>query len=371
MALILGDGFDHYPTAKILSKWDGCFAVGLAVTGGGGVDISTSWGRLGSQGAKIAGGNPGLYKNLRTANSGYGYLGTALYVPNYVVGGYQRNIFSFWDAASSSVDLISVWLENDGSLTLRTGNFFIGRSAPYATTQPGQLAAATWYYVECKAKIHDGSGEIAIRINGSVVNWIGGGASYTGNTRRTGANNYFTSIGLGGGLGDTAAGWGGAYYDDFYYCDDTGAQNTSYLGDVHLGVIYPNGVGSANVWTPQGFAANWQCVSEHSPDDATSYVWSGTIGNDDLYTMDDTAATVNGIKGLLMNYRVMKDDATVRSYSSLVKPSGGAIAEVATRTTPYGAFVNQQDVCELNPTTGLAWTKAQVDAMEAGIRDKA
>lgn len=365
MALILGDGFDHYATANLLQKWDGKFA---DTSGGGGVTVSTSYGRLGSQGVRINGGSPGLLKNIYAANSSFGYVGAAVYVPSYAIGGFLRQIFAFYDSPSGG-EHISLWIENNGALSLRYSLFPNGFSATYDVTQPGLLAAATWYYIEMKYKV---GGSIQVRVNEALVPWIGSGTTtYSGNTSPgPGTAAYFTQIGLGGGDGNTVGGWGSLYLDDFYYCDDTGAQNNSFLGDVHLGVIYPDGAGTSAVWTPQGAANNWDCVNEMPPDDATTYVWSPTVGDIDLYTMQDTATTVSGIKGLLMNARVMKDDATARSYATLVKPSGGATAEVATRTTPYGAFVNQQDVSELNPTTGLAWTKAQVDAMEAGLKVK-
>ncbi len=379
MTLILGDGFDHYPTNKLLSKWDGSFGDPTGafpqVTGGGGISIDTLFGRLGSQGIKIAGGSPGLTKNLLAPISTYGFAGVALFVPSYSVGGFRRELFGFYDPPTGgSQAAIKLMLENDGSLSLRTGDFNGGYSAPIDTTLPGRIVAGTWAYIEIKAKIHNTLGEIQVRINESVVNWIGAGAaSFTGNTRRNGTNNYFTTIGLGGGAGTTTEGWGQAYYDDFYLCDDQGAINNSYLGDVQLQAIYPNGVGNLTQWTIDGSApapTNWEGVDETAPDDAVTFNKSNIVGNTDMYQMQDISATASGVKGLLMNYRIMKDDATARQYSPMVKDvlSGGVNVAVATRTTPFGAYTNQQDVSQVSPQTGVLWTVAQVNAMEAGIK---
>lgn len=360
MTLILGDGFDHYPSALVLSKWDSLTAYN---GGGSGAVISTAYGRLGSQGVALYGSlNGGLIKNIYTANSGYGFLGVAMYVPSY--GAYAHEIFSVYD----NTDLFAhtqctIMLNIDGSITACYRDGGGGYGTVLASSAPGRVAAATWNYIEAKIKVHNTSGEVEVRVNGVVV------LSATGiNTRHQTANNYFTRVGIGGTNGFSAT-WEYSYFDDFYYCDDAGTVNNTYLGDVRLGAIYPNGVGSSTVWTPVGIAANWGAVSEHSPDDDTTYVWANTVGNDDLYTMDDVAATVSGIKGLLINCRIRKDDATARTYAALVKPSGSAASEVATRTVP-GGYSNQQDVSELNPATSAAWTAAQVNAMEAGIRVK-
>lgn len=367
MSLILGDGFDHYPTSMLLNKWDGRFP---DVTGGGGVIVSSTYGRLSSQGVRIAGGSPGLTKNLAAPNSAFGFLGTAMYVPSFAVDGFIREIFSFYDPPTSGSAQIRVILENNGAISLRTGSYGGGYSAPIDTTLPGVIVAGAWFYIEAKVKIHSTSGEVHIRVNEQLVNWVGSGTtSYSGNTRRAGTNNYFTTVGLGGGDGSTVSGWGTAYFDDFYYCNDAGSINNSYLGDVQLQAIYPDGAGNSTQWAPNT-GNNWAAVDETSPDDDTTYIQSSTVGHLDMFTMQNISATAAQVKGLLINNRIMKDDATARQYSSMVKDvsSGGVNTAVATRTTPYGSYTNQQDVSEVSPATSTYWTVAQVNAMEAGIK---
>jgi hypothetical protein len=138
---------------------------------------------------------------------------------------------------------------------------------------------------------------------------------------------------------------------------------------VQLQAIYPDAPGSQTDWSIGGTApaaTNWQSVDETSPDDDVTYVNSDTVGDQDLYEMQDISATASSVVGLLCNARMKKDDATVREYALLVE-SGGTVAQLATRTTPYGAYTNQQDVSELNPDTGSLWTVAEVNAMTAGI----
>lgn len=361
MALILGDGFDHYPTALILNKWD------VAGTGTGAVQtVNATYGRLGSQGVLLNGTiNGGLIKNLPAANAAFGFLGAAVYVPSFT--GYDRAIFAVGDSTTlygSPVAGISLWLRADGSFGIRSWSGSVGFGSYLATSAPGMVAASTWNYMEMKVKSHLTTGSVEVRVN-EVVKLTATGI----NTRGGCANDYFTRAWLGGSEGSSPT-WNTTYFDDFYYCDDTGAVNNTYLGDVQLQAIYPDGAGSSTVWTKFGGATNWQSVNEHSPDDDTTYVKSAVVGDLDMYTMDNISATAVSIKGLLFNARIKKDDATARTYSTMVKDvsSGGATTVVATRTTPYGSYTNQQDVSELSPTTAAAWTKTEVDAMEAGIK---
>lgn len=373
MALILGDGFDHYPTALVLGKWDAA----------NGHTISNTYGRLGTQGCYIFNtgfsiiGQGGLSKNM-PGNAGVGFFGVAFFIPSMPISGFM-NVFALYDAAGGSAMHMSVMIGADGSIGV--GSYAIGNSTGilnmYASSASALVVAGTWYYLEVKAKINSVSGIIEVRLNETVV------LTYSGNTRRGASNggagitvsaaDYFNNVKVGGYL--TTGSGAGMYFDDFYYCDDTvtaaDPNNFSYLGDVQLQAIYPRAA-SVSGWTIAGSSpapTNYQSVNEHSPDDAVTFVKTSVIGIDDLYLMDPVSATTNGIKGLLCNGRLTKDDATARTYTLLVK-SGATIGEVAIRTVPTGGYVNQQNPMALNPNTSLAFTVAEVNALSGGIRSK-
>src|SRR5205823_1781537 len=54
-------------------------------------------------------------------------------------------------------------------------------------------------------------------------------------------------------------------------------------------VLRPNGAGSTTQWTPVGCTPNWQCVDEATSDGETTRVESSTIGNVDMYAIQDIA----------------------------------------------------------------------------------
>ena len=61
-----------------------------------------------------------------------------------------------------------------------------------------------------------------------------------------------------------------------------------------------------------------------------------------------------------------KDDAGSRSLQAVLMKSGATTANGATRVlgTSYALY---DDRFEVDPATGVAWTKAGIDALEAGV----
>lgn len=364
MALLVGDGFDHYTSPFLMDKWD--FE---SLSGGGLSDgPNLSQGRLGSQGiALFMGPNrgevPGIAKNLGVNLTTFGIVGAAFRMPNMGTSG-SSAIFHFTDPVVNASAMVAIYVGSNGSIRAESP---IGTTV--ATTAPGLVTANAFRYMEAKVKVHSTLGRVIVRLDSSVVLDTGAGGI---NTRPYGTTNQYSRIGIGGSCVYPYSGLYMTSFDDFYFCDDTGAVNNDFLGDVQLQAIYPNGVGSSTQWAIGGTtpaASNWQSVNEKPPDNDVTYVKSPTVGQLDMYTMDDITATAVGIKGLLMNVRVKKDDATSRTYSTMAKDvnAAGATTAVAVRSAP-GTYVNQQDVSEVSPTTGVAWTVAGVNAMEAGIK---
>jgi hypothetical protein len=118
----------------------------------------------------------------------------------------------------------------------------------------------------------------------------------------------------------------------------------------------------------EGETEAWECVDDAAaPDDLATYIHDATPGDEVLFEMQDMSLNALVVFGQLINARVSKDVASSRTYSTRVKPLGGASTEVATRSTP-GTFVYQQDVSETNPDTGDLWTPGQVNDCQPGLR---
>lgn len=114
--------------------------------------------------------------------------------------------------------------------------------------------------------------------------------------------------------------------------------------------------------------ANWDAVDSDAvfPDvDDTDYVASSTTGQVDLYASANTtsAGTVLGVRELA---RLRKTDAGTRQVKQVIR-TGGTTYEGATHSVT-STYVTHQNIRTINPNTGVAFTIAELNAMEQGIK---
>lgn len=371
MALIHGDGFSYYNVAHLPNKWD---YVSSDITG-----LDLLYGRLGSKGVRGRGGfqtigQGCLGKNLGMAVSGWGFFGTAVRHDNMQAQGYTV-LHAVYDIADSGAMKLCTMLGADGSLAIGyvTVNNFSTIVTVIDSTAPGQFVAGSHVYFESGFKIHNVAGGAIIKVAGAQP----GDPNYleiAGNTRHSEGSNFFpdsvtnrfTHVRLIGGA-DVIGGGEYLKFCDYYFCDDTDTRTDmtdprtdTFLGNIRLLRRKPDAQGTTNNFNVTGAATSHEAVDDDAPDDLASYVSSPDVGDRELYGMEN-AAPAETVYGRLINARVGQDDAAARSYNTLVKPAGGAVSIVATRTTPDD-FTNQQDVSEFNPATGKRWTVAQLNA---------
>jgi len=113
-------------------------------------------------------------------------------------------------------------------------------------------------------------------------------------------------------------------------------------------------------------ATNSGCVQELTEDGTTTYVFDSTVGHYDLYDFDDLAATPASILGLSLRGFVSKSDSGARS-GALTMKSGATSQDSATAvlSTTMSNLVMVQDT---DPNTGVAWTSAAINALQAGLK---
>ena len=135
----------------------------------------------------------------------------------------------------------------------------------------------------------------------------------------------------------------------------------------------PNAAGAYDVnLNISGAATNWECVDEVTPDNLTTYVYED---NDSVYGMDSyslpnhTFAQHGDQLNVTIHYRIRNNTAI-----GATSP-GTAVAKIRTHDTNYSlagktltdSWVDYNYMWDLNPNTGLEWTWAEIDALEAGI----
>lgn len=334
--MLFCDSFDHYVTADFTKK-------GYAVSGGPTIG---AYGRNSTSGLRLP------------ASNGDAITQTVAAVATLIAGCAFKPI-SYW---SSAANLIS--FQESG--TTHVGLYLGTAAAPYLSVRNGSgtvlatgttpIQIGTSYYLEFKANIHSTTGSYTVRINGAVeltgtnVNTRNGGAG-TANQVRLGSS---TGVLINGDI------------DDYYICNSSGTANNDLLGDIRVQALYPSAAGATSAWTPSA-GANYTTVDETTPNDDTDYVSSATVGQIDTYAMGDLSSSAGAVKAIQHVPYARKDDAGTRTIAPMLRISGVDYvqANLPNLSTSY-QFLPL--IVENSPATAVAFTVAEVNAMEGGVK---
>jgi len=341
MALLFMDGFDHYdPSLYGSKKWDN-------------IPTNTLW--YSASGRRLGGmiqlrcpETTHLDKTLGV-NADTIIVGFAVLF-QYNIGQYTDKPFlSLWDGTTCH---ISLYRHYSGYISAYKG---FGFTTTLLGTYEVSLSLNVWYYIELKTTIHDTAGELYLHVNEYPA------LTLTSIDTRNGANAYVNKIGLVGQY----SGYNYVCFDDVYVCDATGVINNDFLGDSRIDTIRPNGAGYATNWTPSA-GSNYQCVDDSAFDNGTDRVSETTVGDVDSYTLADLPVGIAGIKGIQTNVFANRTDSGVATkLQPFIRPVATNYNKTEITTTI--TYMDYNEVTELNPETGAAWTKAELDAMEIGV----
>lgn len=325
MSLLFSDGFD-----RNANKFDFVVASVGSVAGTGRYGTGTTY--------NGNGGGYGVGKYITASDTvtlGIAYLGPASVVYNSAGG------LAFY-ADGGTVQHVRVNLSSATTIQAQRGDGTVLASATVPTF------ASTWHYVEAQVKVDNSVGRVIVRVDG--VQYI----DFTGDTRNGGTSTNIDAV-LWRLLAD-----GNSFIDDVYALNSLGSVNNTFLGEIRVQELVPTGAGSSTQFTPTA-GSNFTVAGDNN--DAT-YNSSATSGQRDTYAMTDL--TLSGtIIGLVQTTRLSKSDAGAVSGKPALKSSatiayGATVAAVA---SPANAIT----VWETDPATGVAWTGAGVNAVEAGV----
>jgi len=272
------------------------------------------------------------------------------------------------DANNLTTPLVYCTIDNTGVIKLYDEDGQI--------TGTTTLSAGTWYRLEVGANL-TGAGSTDV-----ITGKIDGTNFATSSTRNISANP--TTLVLGGNLNSEAQTTGDWYFDDLGINDDSDTTSNTYPGAGNVIVAFGTGAGASNQWTTgaartAGTTNNYQNVDDNPPNDATDYIGSTTVNNQDLYTISPTAivtgdtitltmincrwrndvATSSGLD-VQINYVTSGTDTSTSNYT-LNSTSWKTNAENASSLiTPR--FLNYTDFA------GAAYTKATIDGSKIGVK---
>lgn len=382
MTLRYVDGFDYVPTGAPSSTIRDFMEGSRYYSQGGPSGTALNFGVLSSSSTRFSFGkclyaNNDVFDNGSTItslryvhvndeNDAEGVLGMTCYIENDNAAG-ANPTFGFYDAVNN-IPLVTVALTANGVIRVFRGS---GRnssstsgggtaSTVIGTSKAGVYRDQDWFYLEIKAKIHDTTGYVEVRVNTvTVISLINVDTKPTG-----AAGSYFDSFFIGG---ESFLGFGlvRLHYrlDDLYYLDLDGVTNNDYLGNVRIKTQFLVGAGDLTQFDVFGAATNWQGASNASVND-TTYVYSSVIGEEDLYDLDPiiNAPLVHGIQ-VRGAYR--QDDATQRVAHNIIK-TDGVVYEGSTDHYTNQSYTFYWDIWELNPFTGVGWTGSEVNLVQIG-----
>lgn len=166
--------------------------------------------------------------------------------------------------------------------------------------------------------------------------------------------------------------------DDVYLIDLSGGTNNTYLGEIVVEAVTPNGNGNRNQWdtgpTPGG-GNHYTFVQDGTIDDDATYlfVWNSDDDKVELFAMTDMAVMVNPVYGVLLEYDMRMDNPGASDhFSTIFRSGGGSEATGSTQTINTSAsYVRFIDILEQDPVAAAAWTVANLNAMQMGIKSLA
>jgi hypothetical protein len=331
--LLFFDGFDHCTgnTVAMLTKW--ASSIGAA-------DPHASGARTGPAGLWMTSGAADLLSKAFPASGGF-LIGFAL--KNTAAGWGARDLLQVREGGTVHLTIYS-----DGA-----GHLAVTRNGTVLATGATVLSLNSFHYIEFKGVIHDSAGSYTLRINEAVE------LSASGiDTRNAGATGQWDRL----YLGAASAGYA---VDDLYVCDLSGASHNDFLGAVKVETLLPESGNGANVGLTPSTGTDHGALVDENPPNTTDYNGSATVGAKDTYTYP-SLTLAGAVLAVQTNLYAAKSDAGTRTVCAVVRTGGTDYdgANVSPGTT-FGYF---PEVRPVNPATSAAWTIAEVNALEAGMK---
>ena len=337
MSLLFFDGCgEYYSTSEIGDVW----------TKSGAPTVTASGGRRG--GAYITMPNSAAVSVILPTDrqeiiTGFGFRTTS-FLEN-------SDIVQFRHSGNLEV---SLELTAAGGLKLMEGG-----TVELGRTPNGVLISNTWHYVEVRVKIDNSpNGEIEIIIDG--VQQLLDNAVDTQDALPLIDTVKFMEFTIVWDL------------DDVYIVDpNVGvAPHNTFLGDIQIDAVLPDGDGALTEFTtsePDPPTTHYTSVDENPHTSDTDYIESSVANHRDMFTFPSLPTITGGsnLLGVKVATVAKKTDAGLAQLRNVARPvATQRVGATQTLLTDYEYF---NEIWELNPETGVAWTDALFNASEFGV----
>jgi len=294
--------------------------------------------------------NNSLVKVLGSDEDDTVYVGFRLYT------GYEQDGGDYlvqFRGDGGSVNHVSIAMNGaDGSISAYRGNT---GTTSLGTTGTPKYPNNGWFYVEVRMTCHDTAGIIEIKFDGtSVLNLT------SQDTRNGGADALIDEIAW--GASETQS---GTYIRDIVIMNEAGGTFNTFLGPISIQTYRADGAGNYTNWTPDT-GSNYQRIDETDFDSDTSYVSSTSTGIRDSYTFTNVPSGLGAPIAVQGRYVGRYVTAPIDIGMFLRRSATDDDAALATPSASYSHLGNK--IWETDPIAASAWTSANFNATEFGVR---
>lgn len=340
--LMFCDSFDHYQTNQLPEKYQQTADATIA-----------SPGRFGTGNCLSMAPTSGGYVQYSMPDQSQLIAGFAFNPSGFPGPGQKLAFLMFSEPAGTQG---SLQINNAGGIeyhvTLNNIDTII------AASPNGIIKTGTFQYIEANVLFSPTQGSVSAQVNGQSV------FSVTGvNTAPTG-NDYAASVLLIMGNIDY---YGTFEFDDFYICNGSGEYNNSFLGDIAVEALFPDGPGQSTQFTlspDNPYSYNWECVAQYPPVSA-NYVYDSTQHQFDLYKIPELPSSTQQVVAVQIVASAEKDDSNTRvlglgfgNGTTYVFDAGDAL------TSSYWMYTQPYDI---NPITNAPWAVSDFSTAQIGI----
>lgn len=270
---------------------------------------------------------------------------------------WSHGIIQFWFKSSDVTTIEILRIQELGSSVSHarlqldsTGHLQVTRNTTVLATATPSLSTNTWYYIQWEWSINNTTGIHLVKVD--TVEHI----NITGQDTQN----------AGTGIVDTIL-WQNSqvpFYADMILADNSGGSFNSLTVEIpSVRVLSPNGAGNSAQFTPST-GANYQTVDEVPLVD-TDYNASNTNTHKDTFALQNNSGDIDEVLCVIPFAVGENDDATARQLNVISRHSSSESAG-SDRSLLQNQMRMVQGFNYVNPSTSLAWTPTEIDAMEAG-----
>ena len=162
---------------------------------------------------------------------------------------------------------------------------------------------------------------------------------------------------------------GQCYVDDVVIYSLTGTYNNSFVGNVRVGTMYPDGDTSVAGWTAYGANTGYQTINSPAPDGDNTYLYSprtDIVPVNSVFDLSPSPSMYNAAVGV-QPFLYAKETDPANAWLAVDVISNNVYANGVT-TSVSNNYVYQSWSTEVDPNTSSPWTKAGLDALQLRVR---